>query len=119
MGTPQPRIDRASEGIGNVYEKMGTVSAGTVTATSKCSGTLTVRPRRTRGARPTKQPRGVVAGRVRRTTVRTAAPCRGDPDDPDPEPPWQDLNEWLSERKRALGALTGGGQLRLDGEVWS
>jgi hypothetical protein len=77
--------------------------------------TITFEPRRTVSRnRPTRPGRTTVANRVRRT-VRTAAPSRGDPDDPDPEEDWQDLDEWLSERNRALDALTAG-QLRLDRE---
>lgn len=95
MGTPQARIDTASEGIGRVYEKTGTVSAsssakgtsagevalkGTVTAGS---GTLRVAPRRLRGSRTTRRGRAAVIRRSRPGT-RVATPTRGSPDD-DPE----------------------------------
>jgi hypothetical protein len=68
------------------------------------------RARRSR-SKPTRTGRVTVANRARRT-VRTATPSRGDPDDPDL--PWQDLDEWLRERKQALDALTRPEQLRLD-----
>lgn len=107
-------VDRANEAVRTGLTTWDEVNAAA--AAAECHvwvRVVDVVPARTRT--PERRPTRSARPRARRTVRRVQS--RGDPDDPDPEPAEQDLDEWLLERKQALDTLTGREQLRFDREV--